>query len=119
MNFEANRAVRLAARKLIIQDLTPWLQGEYSTFGGGTVVRFPRIWMSSRECRMQPFPAAIVATGLLALLPACASNFQDRCLEQGYDSGSPEFSDCVENEISQARRDRRRHRSHGGGGGGR
>ena len=63
---------------------------------------------------MQPFPAAIVALGLLALLPACASNFQDRCLEQGYESGSPEFSDCVEKEISQARRDRRRHRSYGG-----
>ncbi len=67
---------------------------------------------------MQPFPAAIVAIGLLALLPACA-NYQDRCLEQGYESGSPEFSGCVEKEISQARRDRQRHRSHGGGGGGR
>ncbi len=68
---------------------------------------------------MEPIPTAIAAIGLLALLSACASNYQDRCIEQGYQSGSPEFSDCVENEISQARRDRRRHRSHGGGGGGR
>ena len=52
---------------------------------------------------MQPFLAAIVAIGLLALLPACAS-FQDRCLEQGYESGSLEFSDCVEKHISEARR---------------
>ncbi len=69
---------------------------------------------------MQPFPAAIVAIGLLALLSACAS-YQDRCLEQGYESGSPEFSNCLEKKISQAYQDsrnRRRHQMPGGGGGG-
>ena len=28
-----------------------WLQWEQSSLGDGAVVRFPRIWMSSGECR--------------------------------------------------------------------
>ena len=30
-----------------------WLRKGYSSLGGGTVVRFPRIWMSSGECRIE------------------------------------------------------------------
>ena len=29
-----------------------WLQWEQSSLGDGAVVRFPRIWMSSGECRV-------------------------------------------------------------------
>ncbi len=29
-----------------------WLQRGYSSLGGGKVVQFPRIWMSSGECRV-------------------------------------------------------------------
>ena len=29
-----------------------WLQWEQSSLGDGAVVRFPRIWMSSGECRL-------------------------------------------------------------------
>ncbi len=32
-----------------------WLQRGYSTLGGGKVVQFPRIWMSSGECRLIGF----------------------------------------------------------------
>jgi hypothetical protein len=67
---------------------------------------------------MQPIPAAIVAIALLTLVAACAANYRDRCVAQGYQSGSPEFSDCVENEIKQARQDRKRHQSYGRGGSG-
>ncbi len=28
-----------------------WLQRGYSSLGGGTLVQFSRIWMSSGECR--------------------------------------------------------------------
>ena len=31
-----------------------WLQWEQSSLGDGAVVRFPRIWMSSGECRLEP-----------------------------------------------------------------
>ncbi len=31
-----------------------WLQWEQSSLGDGAVVRFPRIWMSSGECRLNP-----------------------------------------------------------------
>ena len=31
-----------------------WLQWEQSSLGDGAVVRFPRIWMSSGECRLKP-----------------------------------------------------------------
>ena len=31
-----------------------WLQWEQSALGDGAVVRFPRIWMSSGECRTTP-----------------------------------------------------------------
>ena len=30
-----------------------WLQWEQSSLGDGAVVRFPRIWMSSGECRLK------------------------------------------------------------------
>ena len=30
-----------------------WLQWEQSALGDGAVVRFPRIWMSSGECRVK------------------------------------------------------------------
>ncbi len=32
-----------------------WLQWEQSSLGDGAVVRFPRIWMSSGECRLTCF----------------------------------------------------------------
>ena len=32
-----------------------WLQWEQSSLGDGALVRFPRIWMSSGECRLIPF----------------------------------------------------------------
>ncbi len=31
-----------------------WLRKGCRSLGGGTVVRFPRIWMSSGECRFKP-----------------------------------------------------------------
>ena len=31
-----------------------WLRKGYNSLGGGTVVRFPRFWMSSGECRLKP-----------------------------------------------------------------
>jgi hypothetical protein len=31
-----------------------WLRKECSSLGGGRAVRFPRIWMSSGECRLKP-----------------------------------------------------------------
>ena len=30
-----------------------WLRKGYSSLGGGTVVRFPRVWMASGECRFK------------------------------------------------------------------
>ena len=30
-----------------------WLQRGYRSLGGGTVVQFPRIWMSYGECRLK------------------------------------------------------------------
>ena len=35
-----------------------WLQWEQSSLGDGAVVRFPRIWMSSGECRIVPLIVA-------------------------------------------------------------
>ncbi len=32
-----------------------WLQWEQSSLGDGAVVRFPRIWMSSGECRLKAY----------------------------------------------------------------
>ncbi len=66
---------------------------------------------------MHSLPTALASMGLLMLLSGCASNYGDRCMEQGYKSGSPEFADCIERQIEQARRDRRRHRGPGQGGG--
>ena len=67
---------------------------------------------------MHPLPTALASMGLLMLLSACAS-YDERCMEQGYKSASPEFADCIERQIEQARRNRpqlRRHRAFGGGG---
>ena len=33
-----------------------WLQWEQRSLGDGAVVRFPRIWMSSGECRLRANP---------------------------------------------------------------
>ena len=38
-----------------------WLQWEQSSLGDGAVVRFPRIWMSSGECRINRLDARVVA----------------------------------------------------------
>ncbi len=65
---------------------------------------------------MQTVPAAVVAISLLAFLPACAASYRDRCQQQGYQTGSPEFSDCVQSGFEQARRDRKRHLTYGKGG---
>ncbi len=35
-----------------------WLRKGYSSLGGGTVVRFSRIWVSSGECRFNLFSEA-------------------------------------------------------------
>ncbi len=44
---------------------------------------------------MHPLPTVLASMGLLMLLSGCAS-YGDRCIEQGYKSGSPEFAACVE-----------------------
>ena len=36
-----------------------WLQWEQSSLGDGAVVRFPRIWMSSGECRLSSFDCGL------------------------------------------------------------
>ncbi len=64
---------------------------------------------------MQRTPAAVAAIALLAFLSACVSSYKDRCLQQGHQSGSPEFNDCVESETEQARFERNRHRVPGRG----
>ena len=35
----------------------------YSSLGGGTVVQFPRIWMSSGECRLNYSTGDLTAVG--------------------------------------------------------
>ena len=45
---------------------------------------------------MHSLLTALASMGLLMILSGCASNYGDRCMEQGYKSGSPEFADCVE-----------------------
>ncbi len=52
---------------------------------------------------MHPLPTTLASMGLLILLSGCAS-YGERCIEQGYKSGSPEFADCIERQIEQARR---------------
>ena len=42
-----------------------WLQWEQSPLGDGAVVRFPRIWMSSGECRVNPFSTIFSGTAEL------------------------------------------------------
>ncbi len=64
---------------------------------------------------MQRTLAAVAALALLAFLSACVSSYKDRCLQQGHQSGSPEFNDCVDSEIEQGRLDRKRHRVPGRG----
>ncbi len=44
---------RTFVRAVVIQiQAIGWLRKGCSSFGGGTVVLFPRIWMSSGECRL-------------------------------------------------------------------
>ena len=47
-----------------------WLQWEQSSLGDGAVVRFPRIWMSSGECRLNwvGLEALLIASVLFGLL---------------------------------------------------
>ncbi len=59
---------------------------------------------------MHPLPTALASMGLLMLLSGCAS-YGERCIEQGYKSGSPEFADCIERQIEQARRYQRRYQA--------
>jgi hypothetical protein len=51
---------------------------------------------------------------LFTLLSGCASNYEARCIEGGYESGSQVFADCVEQVRAEAAADRaatrRRHR---------
>ena len=42
-----------------------WLQWEQSSLGDGAVVRFPRIWMSSGECRLKGLTTVIMRCSLL------------------------------------------------------
>ena len=42
-----------------------WLQWEQSPLGDGAVVRFPRIWMSSGECRFRSWWASGVSKATL------------------------------------------------------
>ena len=39
-----------------------WLQWEQSSLGDGAVVRFPRIWMSSGECRLNQATGCLKTT---------------------------------------------------------
>ena len=41
-----------------------WLQWEQSSLGDGAVVRFPRIWMSSGECRLRQVEDLLVERGI-------------------------------------------------------
>ncbi len=71
---------------------------------------------------MHSLPTALASMGLLMLLSGCASNYGDRCIEQRYKSGSPEFADCVEANQEGPGRVKRRHCplcTSGAGGGGR
>ena len=58
---------------------------------------------------MQRTLDAMAALALLAFVSACVPSYGDRCLQLGHPSGSLEFNDCVENQIQQARRDRKMH----------
>ena len=42
------------ARAELQNQAIAWLRKRCRSFGGGKVVRFPRFWMSSGECRLIP-----------------------------------------------------------------
>ncbi len=67
-------------------------------------------WHNKVGLRLAPaLPTALASMGLLMLLSACVANYEDRCMEQGYKSGSPEFADCVEANQAGPGRAQRRH----------
>ncbi len=55
---------------------------------------------------MHSLPTALASMGLVLLLSGCATNYEDRCMEQGYKSGSPELADCIEQRQKVARASR-------------
>ena len=65
---------------------------------------------------MHTISATVATLSLLVLLSGCASYYEDRCVAQGYESGSSAHSACVQSEIQQARWNRHRHMTYGGGG---
>ncbi len=52
MDGEKNDRMAFQARADCQNQAIGWLQRGYSSLGGGTVVRFPRIWMAPGECRI-------------------------------------------------------------------
>ncbi len=52
LDGEKNDRMAFQARADYQNHAIGWLQRGYSSLGGGTVVRFPRIWMASGECRI-------------------------------------------------------------------
>ncbi len=58
---------------------------------------------------MHLLTTALASMGLLMLLSGCATNYKDRCVEQGYKSGSPEFAACAKADQEGPGRVRRRH----------
>jgi len=53
LDGEKNDRVAFQARADYQNHAIGWLQRGYSSLGGGKVVRFPRIWMASGECRLR------------------------------------------------------------------
>ncbi len=61
--------------KMIILDIDSSVSPKgCSSLGGWTVVQFPRIWMSSGECRMKAFVAGCAAAVVLAVVAAVVLN---------------------------------------------
>ncbi len=61
LDGEKNDRMAFQARADTQNHAIGWLQRGYGSLGGGTVVRFPRIWMSSGECRIRLiFPLKIL-----------------------------------------------------------
>ncbi len=88
MNGEKSDRMAFQARADLQIQAIGWLPKGCGSLGGGTVVRFPRIWMSSGECRVNHpivttspnfgrsfFSAVLVALTLL-LTPAAATHAQ-------------------------------------------
>ena len=53
LDGEKNDRMAFQARADYQNHAIGWLQRGYNSFGGGTVVQFPRSWMSSGECRFR------------------------------------------------------------------